>query len=855
MQTNSQLELAYRVIRETNSNLFLTGKAGTGKTTFLKRLKEESPKRMVVVAPTGVAAINAGGVTIHSFFQIPFGPYLPGQKSLSKEVSKLRKEKLNIMRTLDLLVIDEISMVRADLLDCVDDVLRRVRRSSSPFGGVQLLMIGDTQQLTPVVKDDEWAMLHDVYDTPYFFSSRALRGTNFACVELKQVFRQEDEAFVALLNKIRDNQVDDKTLAELNKRYLPHFNPDDSEGYIRLTTHNATAQRLNESKLSALKTKPHTFKANIEGTFPEYAYPTDAELVLKENAQVMFIKNDSSPEKRYYNGKVGVVKSIDGEDIVVEDRRTGDLITVGRESWENVRYELNKETNEIEEKVDGLFEQYPLKTAWAITIHKSQGLTFERAIIDAAASFSHGQVYVALSRCKRLEGIVLSSPISLASIRHDSRVDMFNQEAETRVPDNDSLKTMHRDYFAQLAEEQFTFNPISIPLHSLQRLMAESFSKLYPAVLASVDGSVPELESKVTSVAIRFVAQVRAMAAESSDVDRDERIKERTQKAAAYFLRECETIISPVLSSLASVQTDNKELAKHFNDLLTSLQEGYDEKMATLRACGEGFSVASFLRAKTDAIVSAKADEARKKGKEKYASLSADILHPELYERLREWRKDEADAQNYPAYMVLAQKALINIANLMPANEAELLQVQGVGKGIVSRYGEDILAVVEECVEQFGYERKPMAEAAESVRPPKRTSVNKREKEKGESTYDITLRMYKAGKTTKEIAEERGLAESTIESHLLRCVEHGELDAEEVCPPDRLKEVSAFIDQHPEMGVGDLRKECGEKYTWAEIRLALMENKKAAVASESPKGKDDGLGLSSVMDWIKHINI
>lgn len=834
MQTNSQLELAYRVIRETNSNLFLTGKAGTGKTTFLKRLKEESPKRMVVVAPTGVAAINAGGVTIHSFFQIPFGPYLPGQKSLTKEVSKLRKEKLNIMRTLDLLVIDEISMVRADLLDCVDDVLRRVRRSSSPFGGVQLLMIGDTQQLTPVVKDDEWAMLHEVYDTPYFFSSRALRGTNFSCVELKQVFRQEDEAFVALLNKIRDNQVDDKTLAELNKRYLPHFNPDDSEGYIRLTTHNAVAQRLNEAKLSALKTKAYTFKAKIEGTFPEYAYPTDAELVLKENAQVMFIKNDSSPEKRYYNGKVGVVKSIDGEDIVVEDRQTGDLITVGRESWENMRYELNKTTNEIEEKVDGLFEQYPLKTAWAITIHKSQGLTFERAIIDAAASFSHGQVYVALSRCKRLEGMVLSSPISLAAIRHDSRVDLFNQEAETRVPDNDSLKAMHRDYFVQLAEEQFTFRPISVPLHSLQRLLGESFTKLYPAVLSMVDGAVPELESKVTGVATRFVAQIRAMAAESSDVDHDERINERTQKAAEYFLRECETIISPVLSSLASVQTDNKELAKHFNDLLTSLQEGYDGKVATLRACSEGFGVKSYLKANCDALLARKSSQQEKQPKS--LPLMDDVMHPELYEELRKWRKMVSDEEALPAYMVLSQNALIGIANFLPMNEEELLMVRGVGKQKVRAYGEEIISLVQASVDQYGYQRSSLLDEIVTNASASAKKTSKKKRMVGE-TFAITLNLFRQGKTVKEIAEERGLVESTIESHLLYCVEHDELDAEEVCPPERLKEVRSFVRNHPDMGVGDLRKECGEQYSWAEIRLALLVNKKDAELSDLPQGR------------------
>lgn len=816
MQTNPQLELAHRIIGETGSNLFLTGKAGTGKTTFLKNLRKHSPKRMVVVAPTGVAAINAGGVTIHSFFQIPFGPYVPGQKDLSKEVSRMRREKIKMIRTLDLLVIDEISMVRADLLDCIDDVLRRVRRSARPFGGVQLLMIGDTQQLTPVVKDDEWGMLGKIYDTPYFFSSRALQKTHFSCVELKHIFRQDDEEFIALLNIIRENQVDASTLSELNKRCMPHFNPKDSEGYIRLTTHNSVAQNMNEAKLSALKGRAHTFEAKVDGIFPEYAYPTEEHLVLKEKAQVMFIKNDSSPEKRYFNGKIGVVKSLDDHEIVVEDRDTGAEITVGRETWENIRYELNKETNEIEEVVEGVFEQYPLKTAWAITIHKSQGLTFERAIIDAGSSFSHGQVYVALSRCKRLSGLVLSSPITLASIRHDARVDYFNQEMESREPNETAMKQLHRDYFVQLAAEQFSFKDLMTQLFAMQRLLVESFTKLYPATVALFDNSLPQLKEEVDDVATRFVVQVNTLAQASDDVDADEKIGERTKKAAKYFSEKCETVVPSLLEALVPIQTDNKELAKHFNDLLNAIQGAYDEKMATLSVCDQGFVTKRYLNCRNDVIASAK--EMKPKLSQSVASPSMDILHPELYEQLRAWRKGEAEAQKVPAYVVLSQNALVNITNTLPRNGEELLRVKGVGKVTAERYGTDILSLVDDCVVQYDYRRESDLFSQVETRP-KRTP-----KEEKIPSYQVTMELFQKGKSVEEIAGERGLGVSTIDNHLFQCVQHGLLPVETVCPKRRLKEICKFVAKHPDEKLGDLRKICEEKYDWAELRLAQYVN-------------------------------
>ncbi|HNV52990.1 MAG TPA: AAA family ATPase, partial [Tenuifilaceae bacterium] len=387
---NLQLKQAFDFIQYTGKNIFLTGKAGTGKTTFLKHIKEVSPKRMIVVAPTGVAAINAGGVTIHSFFQMPFGPHIPvtnsqfnpfdeePQTASRNGVQKFSREKINIIKSLDLLVIDEISMVRADLLDGIDEVLRRYRNHSKPFGGIQLLMIGDIQQLAPIAKDDEWEILKRYYDTVYFFSSKALRQTAYISIELKHIFRQSDREFIDILNKVRDNRIDNETLNILNKRYIPNINKDDNDGYITLTTHNHQSQRINDSKLQKLKSKLHTFKAVVKGEFPEYSYPTDYELQLKVGAQVMFVKNDSSFEKLYYNGKIGTIVDIDDDLIHVKCEGDSNDIAVTMVEWQNYKYTINDETSEISETVIGSFIQYPLKLAWAITIHKSQGLTFEK---------------------------------------------------------------------------------------------------------------------------------------------------------------------------------------------------------------------------------------------------------------------------------------------------------------------------------------------------------------------------------------------------------------------------------------------------------------------------------------------
>ena len=392
MERNNELRTAWEFVENTGRSIFLTGKAGTGKTTFLKTVVEKSRKRPIVVAPTGVAAINAGGTTIHSFFQLPLSPYVPGAKVESK--FDFGREKRKIIASIDLLIIDEISMVRADLLDAIDNVLRRFRNRYQPFGGVQLMMIGDLAQLTPVVTPEDEQILKSYYDTPYFFGSKALQQIDYVTIQLEHVYRQQDMSFIEILNQIRNGHPTQQALAQLNTRYQPSFSPKPEEQYIRLTTHNQQANYYNESELQKLPTRSYVFNAEVKGTFPEYSYPTAETLVLKQGAQVMFVKNDPSGEHLYYNGRIGRVTYVDQKSILVLCEGDDEAIEVEPLEWENARYTLNEETREIETEVQGTFKQYPLRLAWAITIHKRQGLTFDRAIIDTNQSFAPGQVYV-----------------------------------------------------------------------------------------------------------------------------------------------------------------------------------------------------------------------------------------------------------------------------------------------------------------------------------------------------------------------------------------------------------------------------------------------------------------------------
>ncbi|MDR0732711.1 MAG: HRDC domain-containing protein [Dysgonamonadaceae bacterium] len=702
MQTNPQLELATNFVRYTGQHIFLTGKAGTGKTTFLHHLREHPIKRTVVVAPTGVAAINARGVTIHSFFQLPFGP-LTGFDRTNTEQMRFNREKINIIRSLDLLVIDEISMVRADLLDAIDAVLRRFRaHHNKPFGGVQLLMIGDLQQLSPVVKEDERELLRDHYETPYFFSSKALRETSFVSIELTQVFRQQDNRFISILNRVRENRLDVPTLELLNQRHIPNFQPDDEEGYITLCTHNAQAKRINDAKLQALPGEAHSFQAQIEGVFPEYSYPTEFELTVKEGAQVMFVKNDTSLEKLFYNGKTGKITRIENDAIFVICPNEENEIAVTRMSWENVKYSLNADTNEITEETEGVFTQYPLRTAWAITIHKSQGLTFERAIIDAHSSFAHGQVYVALSRCKTLEGMVLSSPINARSVINDHTVRGFTEQIEQNQPDETQLSSARIAYQQELLAELFRFTPLHNRIGYIAKIIGDNKGSI-PAPTQNLFAQMLALHGEISDVAGKFQAQINRLLPQQPDVEQNDALQTRIGKASGYFSEKIETIVLNILPK-ADLDIDNRTVKKQLIDAVKRLEEDARIKYESLKSCLNGFCLTDLLQAKaTASIEKAKPKETVKK--ETAASVVLDnenISHPELFVRLRLWRKAQATELGLPAYGVFSQKTLYELVHYLPTDKKSLLKINGIGEKKIVRFGQEIIEIIGEYCEEKG---------------------------------------------------------------------------------------------------------------------------------------------------------
>ena len=602
---NKEMDLAWQFITATRVSVFLTGKAGTGKTTFLHKLREETPKRMVVLAPTGVAAINAKGQTIHSFFQLPFGPNVPGQKKERRNNFKMSEEKKRIIRTLDLLVIDEISMVRCDLLDAVDAELRKYKDHSLPFGGVQLLLIGDLQQLAPVTKSDEWRLLEPYYDTPYFFSSKALRDLQYVTVELQHIYRQQDREFIDILAKIRDNRMDDAAVAALNRRYVPNFEPDDDAGWIRLTTHNNSARNYNLKKLDALVNEDErTFVAEVERNFPESNYPAEEELVLKVRSQVMFIKNDPSGLHEYYNGKIGVVEDFESDGVWVFCQEDKSHVLVKPVVWENMKFVLDEETKEIKEVVEGTFRQYPLRLAWAITIHKSQGLTFDQAVVDINDSFAHGQAYVALSRCRTLEGMVLSRPLNLHSVITDQTVNAYinNGLALTKTA-AEHLPAMKYQYFHSLINELFDFRALSLSLAYLTRVVDEHLYKQYPEFLALLKEKQKVLDEELQKVAVTFSHQYGAIMQNATDYLHDEKLQERLQAAIGYFGPKIKECLNPVVSN-AKIKLNNQAVSKQYNGALDTVVQDYKLKKGLFdRLKDKEFSVQNYLTAKAQSVL------------------------------------------------------------------------------------------------------------------------------------------------------------------------------------------------------------------------------------------------------------
>jgi hypothetical protein len=770
---NEQADLALQYIQCTDQHLFLTGKAGTGKTTFLKRLREISPKRMIVVAPTGVAAINAEGVTIHSFFSLPFTPFIPKEARVENENERqyrFSRIKIDIIRSLDLLVIDEISMVRADILDSIDEVLRRYKNRNKPFGGVQLLMIGDLQQLPPVVTDADSEVLNRYYDTNFFYGSRALGKTRFVTVELQHIYRQSEAKFIGLLNAVRDNQLSPEMIDLMRQRTIPGFQADD---YIMLTTHNHQAQRINDQRLKELKNASWFFKAKVTGDFPEGSYPTDFELELKPGARVMFLKNDSSPEKAYFNGKIGVITSIDDETIYVQSEGEERIIAVHPMEWNNMQYTIDDTTQEIVETVIGTFEQYPLKLAWAITIHKSQGLTFDKVVIDARAAFAHGQVYVALSRCRSLDGLVLSTPVHQSSLISNSEIEQFSRQQKENAPSQESLRTAQQYYMQELLIDLFDFTPLQKEIINLIYRLPENEQVVSGNIHKSVRTVKEFIIQDIVEIGIKFHSQINELIAQNGDVENNSLLQERIRKATSFFGEKIDRCMADV--DALEFETDNKAIRKSISEALDKLKEQIVGKKLALKSCADGFRLSEYLSARAKAILKGDKPET-----ERYKPTSLkSSAHPQLVLKLRSWRNATADQQNVQPYDVLLQKSMDELIAKLPSNKKLLKSIKGLGAKRIREYGDELIEIITEYMQEKG-----LAIAIEAEEEETEAKVN---------TFDTTYKMFTNGLNANAIAKERGLTLTTIEGHLARFVKEEKIDISVLLPDDKLQKALDYF--------------------------------------------------------------
>jgi hypothetical protein len=578
--TNAEFQLAVHYVNQTARPIFLTGRAGTGKTTFLKYIRENSFKKMAVVAPTGVAAINAGGVTMHSFFQLPFGPFLPRassgwnpeQPGFSDANSLFRNIRFNaakreLLQELELLIIDEISMVRADTLDAVDTILRHFREEPLlPFGGLQVLYIGDLYQLPPVVSPGEWEILKAYYTSPFFFDAQVIRGAPPVYLELKKIYRQKEGRFIEILNNIRNNRASWEDLERLHNHYQPEFMAPKGDNYITLTSHNAKADAINQEELAKLRGRSQSFEASVTGEFNDRAYPAEKTLTLKEGAQIMLIKNDKGEVRRYYNGKIGTIKRMAEDRLTIEFPDEPEELVLEKETWKNIRYAYNRDKDEIEEEELGSFRQYPIRLAWAITIHKSQGLTFDRAIIDAGASFAPGQVYVALSRLRGLEGLVLRSRIPSTSISTDPRVVFYVGDRQAE-PAAEQLEREQVAFIGETMRKAFQWDRL---VDQLQDHCTGYAHRKMPGRDSAAALGKQWLDAAVSQrdVAQKFLRQLDQLLA-GAEADSYRQLAERTAAAAGYFVKQLETELIEALQEHIGEMRGKTKAKKYLSELQT----------------------------------------------------------------------------------------------------------------------------------------------------------------------------------------------------------------------------------------------------------------------------------------------
>lgn len=762
-------ELAREFALSTNRSIFLTGKAGTGKTTFLRKLKNETKKQMAIVAPTGVAAINAGGTTMHSFFQLPFTPFIPtvqGRKELVEKI-KMVGTRRKVIQELELLVIDEISMVRADVLDAVDTILRQIRyKHTEPFGGVQVIFIGDMFQLSPVAVGDEWRLLSPYYRSPYFFHSQVVQQQQPVYIEFDKIFRQTNADFINVLNQVRNNCLTPEGLALLQSRYNPLFEPTKDDTYITLTTHNYKADRINAEELAKLREKTQTFSAEIKGDFPEKSYPTEKELVLKVGAKVMFIKNDNESVRRFYNGKIGIIKDFEADKIIIECPDDDEPIELGKMMWENIRYSTNETTRQIEEDMLGTFTQYPLRLAWAITIHKSQGLTFEKAIIDAGDAFASGQVYVALSRCRSLQGLVLRSKISPHSIENDREIVEHekNKQAieELEIQLNESRNRFRAYTLSQLFDFRISLGHTSRLIRVVENV-AGSFTDETIPFLKDILNQMQQIQE----VADKFQVQLNRVL-DALEVDEDF-LAERLQAANTFFTEKMDFILETLKQSPAC--SDSRENAREYTEQLRTIFAFIAQKHYIFKKLTHPFSVENYFDIKnTFLLPDFNVNAYAKTGGTKIVASR----NPKLYHELIALRNQICEPRNLPIYVVAGSKTLVELADYMPLTEKDLMKIHGFGPTKVEKYGALFLNVIENYCNANNLQSR-MFDKSDSMPQRKATVEKKAKKQKGDSHRE-TYELFKSGKTIDEIVAIRGFVSSTICSHLSRYVTLGTLD-------------------------------------------------------------------------------
>jgi hypothetical protein len=814
IQQNDIFSLAYKFVCETAESIFLTGKAGTGKTTFLKYLQQHCSKNIVVTAPTGVAAINAGGVTLHSFFQLPFHPFLPTATEKEQLLGKIRinKTRLQLLRKMELLVIDEISMVRADVLDAIDCILRSVRRNHhTPFGGVQLLCIGDLHQLPPVAKNEEWKLLSEYYVSPYFFDSMAIREQMPLLIELDTIYRQKENVFVELLNKVRNNNMTKEDFDLLHERFIPGFHPSDDEKYITLTSHNQQADQINKRQLDALLSAASIYPAIIEGDFPEHMFPAEERLLLKRGAQVMFLRNDNI-YKRFFNGKIGTVALIGDDEVIVEV--DGTEISVGLETWENTRYTINREDGKMQQEVLGSFTQYPLRLAWAITIHKSQGLTFDKMMVDAAAAFSTGQVYVALSRCTSLQGLVLCSRIPPSAIQSSGRV----QEAQKTLTHKGSLAERfdgaRKIFTEQQLEWLFSFGELSKAFEELSGHLKSSYEKFNPAGLQWFT----ELHDRFKiekQTGLRFVAQIYQLMKQEPLVESNPALQQRLCDASFHFLAKLAGMLTEVKKT--PLVTEHKEAAEIANNGLQEIAAQLYQSCYFLEYCQQAFSLTGYLQHKL--LLSLPRVTINTYAAKKEESIE-NTMHPQLYRSLKKWRDEVFESTGFPIYMIATAETLKELCHFLPLNKNQLATIKGFGKAKVEKYGDDIVDIISDYCDRHGLtsnmeaylENKPVKKTASASRKPKT------------DTKRISLELLQSGLSVAAVAAERKMAVGTIEGHLGHYLEAGILSLDQVLPTSKIDIALPTVSANPGLSISAL-KELLPDISFGEIRMMLASLK------------------------------